>query len=208
MTETEMKGLGDKDSERSQVAISAPFRGTVIQRHATLGEVVEPASTLFTIADLSTLWGMAEVPEQDIAKVEKGLFVEVSVSSYSGEVFRGKITYVSETIDPSSRTVKTRVEVDNSMGRLKPEMFATFRIILRETEKVLSIPDAAIQREGGKTIVFVPKGEGRFEKRAVEIGPEISGYHPVLSGLAEGEKIITKGAFILKSETLKGQMEE
>lgn len=208
MTEIEVKGLGAEDSTRSQVTITAPFRGTVIERHATLGEVVEPAKTLFTVADLSTLWGIAEVPEQDIAKVSKGLFVEVSVSPYPGEVFQGKITYVSETIDPSSRTAKTRVDVDNSRGKLKPEMFATFRIILQETEKVLTIPETAVQREGGQPVVFVPKGEGRFEKRTVQIGPEVSGYYPVLSGLKKGEKVVAKGAFVLKSETLKGLMEE
>lgn len=208
MTEIEVKGLGAEDSTRSQVTITAPFRGTVIERHATLGEVVEPAKTLFTVADLSTLWGIAEVPEQDIAKVSKGLFVEVSVSPYPGEVFQGKITYVSETIDPSSRTAKTRVDVDNSSGKLKPEMFATFRIILQETEKVLTIPETAVQREGGQPVVFVPKGEGRFEKRTVQIGAEVSGYYPVLSGLKKGEKVVAKGAFVLKSETLKGLMEE
>ena len=208
MTEIQVKGLGAEDSTRSQVAITAPFQGTVIERHATPGEVVEPAKTLFTIADLTTLWGIAEVPEQDIAKVSKGLFVEVSVSSYPGEIFRGKITYVSETIEPSSRTAKTRVDVDNSSGKLKPEMFATFRIILQETEKVLTIPETAVQREEGQPVVFVPKGEGSFEKRTVQIGPEVSGYYPVLSGLKKGEKVVTKGAFVLKSETLKGLMEE
>jgi cobalt-zinc-cadmium efflux system membrane fusion protein len=208
MTKAEIKSLGEGNSTRPQVTITAPFRGTVIERHATLGEVVEPARTLFTIADLSMLWGIADVPEKDIIKVEKGLPVEVSVSSYPGEVFQGKITYISETIDPSLRTVKTRVEVDNPRGRLKPGMFATFGIVLQETEKVLTVSDASVQREGGKTFVFVEKGEGSFEKREVQIGPEVSGLYPVQSGLAEGEKVVTKGAFILKSETLKGLMEE
>jgi cobalt-zinc-cadmium efflux system membrane fusion protein len=209
MTKKEVKGLGAEDSTRSQVAITAPFRGTIIERHTTLGEMVDPATTLFTIADLTTLWGIAEVPEQDIAKVSKGLFVEVSVSSYPREIFRGKITYVSETINPSSRTAKTRVDVDNSSGKLKPEMFATFKITLQETETVLTISETAVQQEGGQPVVFVSKGEGRFEKRTVQIGPEVfAGHYPVLSGLKKGEKVVTQGAFILKSETLKGLMEE
>lgn len=208
MTDTEIAGLGGEDTIRSQVAITAPFQGTIIERHMTLGEVVEPAKPLLTIADLSTLWGIAEVPEQDLSRVKKGLTVQVSVSSSPGEVFRGRITYLSDTVDPSSRTVKARVKVENAGGRLKPEMFATFRIVTEAGERVLAIPEAAVQHEGGKVVVFVEKGKGTFEKRAVDLGLEFQGYYPALSGIGPGERVVTKGAFILKSETLKGLMEE
>jgi multidrug efflux pump subunit AcrA (membrane-fusion protein) len=87
-------------------------------------------------------------------------------------------------------------------------MFATFTIVTEEAARVLSLPDSAIQREGGKTIVFVAKGEGRFEKRSVELGPELQGWHVLRSGLQPGEQVVTKGAFVLKSETQKGLMEE
>lgn len=208
MTEDAIAALGGERAIRSQVAITAPFGGTVIERRVTLGEVVEPAKALFTIADLSILWGIAEIPEQDLTRVKKGLPAEVSVSAYPGEKFLGRITYVSETIDPASRTVNVRVDVDNGKSKLKPEMFATFKIVTDEAERVLSLPDSAIQREGGKAIVFVAKGEGRFEKRPVELGPESQGWQVVRSGLQPGEQVVTKGAFVLKSETLKGQMEE
>lgn len=208
MTDDAIAALGGERAIRSQVAITAPFGGTVIDRRVTLGEVVEPGKALFTIADLSVLWGIAEIPEQDLARVKKGLPAEVSVSAYPGEKFQGRTTYLSETIDPSSRTVNVRVDVDNGRGKLKPEMFATFTIVTDEADRVLSLPDTAIQREGGKAIVFVAKGEGRFEKRPVELGPESQGWQVVRSGLQPGEQVVTKGAFVLKSETLKGQMEE
>jgi cobalt-zinc-cadmium efflux system membrane fusion protein len=208
MTEGEVVNLEDEDAIRSQVAINAPLSGTMIERHVTLGEVVEPVKTLFTIADLTTLWGIADIPEKDLSKIKKGLTTEVSVSSYTEKRFIGKIAYISDTIDPSTRTIKVRVNVDNTLGRLKPEMFASFRIMTEETEKILTVPVSAVQREGEKSIVFVSHQGKGFEKRAVELGREVQGYYQVVSGLKPGEKVVTKGAFTLKSETLKGQMEE
>lgn len=208
MTEGEVANLGGENSIYSQVAITAPLSGTMIERHVTLGEVVEPVKTLFTIADLTTLWGIADIPEKDLSKIKKGLTTEVSVSAYHQERFRGKITYLSDTIDPSSRTLKVRIEVENPKGRLKPEMFASFRILTEETEKRLAVPVSAVQREGEKSIVFIAHQGKGFEKREVELGREGQGYYQVISGLKPGEKVVTKGAFTLKSETLKGQMEE
>jgi cobalt-zinc-cadmium efflux system membrane fusion protein len=208
MTEWEVGGLGRERFIRAHIAITSPFSGTVIEQDTATGEVVEPVKTLFTIADLSILWGIADIPEKDLAKIKKGLTTEVLVSAYPQGRFRGKITYLSDTIDPSSRTLKVRIEVENPKGRLKPEMFASFRILTEETEKILTVPVLAVQREGEKSIVFVSHQGKGFEKRAVELGPEVQGYYPVLSGLQQGEKIVTKGAFILKSETMKGLMEE
>ncbi|MEW6682665.1 MAG: efflux RND transporter periplasmic adaptor subunit [Nitrospirota bacterium] len=206
LEDPEIANVGGNRSVRSQVAITTPLTGTVVDRDVTLGEVVEPAKTLFTVADLSALWGVADVPERDLATVKKGLPAKVSVSAYPREVFSGKVTYISDTLDLSSRTAKVRVEIDNARGKLKPEMFATF-ILTEETEGVLSIPEHAVQRDGGKPIVFVSKDAG-FEKRPVELGPEQHGYYPIQSGLQVGERVVTKGAFVLKSESERGQMEE
>lgn len=203
----EIANLAEHRAVRSQVAITAPLNGTVVDRDVTLGQVVEPAKTLFTIADLSALWGVADIPERDLPTVRKGLDARVSVTAYPDDVFPGKVTYISDTLDASSRTANVRVEIDNAGGKLKPEMFATFTILAQETEKVFSIPERAVQRDGGKTIVFVAEGEG-FEKRPVELGPELQGYYPVRSGLQPGEKVVTQGAFVLKSESERGQMEE
>lgn len=207
MTEQEVKNVGSESSARSQVAIVSPLSGTIIERHITMGEVVEPVKTLFTIADLTTLWGIADIPENDLSKVKKGLTAEVSVPAYPQERFSGKITYLSDTLDPASRTLKVRIAVENVKGKLKPEMFASFRILTEETEKTLAVPEPAVQREGKESIVFVAHNEKGFEKRAVELGREGQGYYQVVSGLKLGEKVVTKGAFTLKSEALKSQME-
>lgn len=222
MTDEEISSIGKAHTINSRVAIYAPVSGTIIERHLTLGEVVEPAKPLFTIADLSNLWVIADIPENDVSKVGKGQRVTVVASSYPDKEFTGRVTYISDTIDPATRTVKVRAEVANPPsppfdkggpgGILKPEMFATVKIGTGKMD-ALAIPESAVQREGDKTIVFVAppltKGGqgGVFQKRVVTLGPEVDGFHQVLSGLEEGERIVTKGAFTLKSEGMKGEME-
>ncbi|TAK09516.1 MAG: efflux RND transporter periplasmic adaptor subunit [Candidatus Manganitrophaceae bacterium] len=212
ITDQEIVALERDKSVRSQAPILSPLAGTVIERNVTVGEVVEPAKSLFTVADLSVLWGIADLQERDLARIRKGAEAEISVASYPEERFKGKVTYLSDTIDPATRTLKVRIEVENPKGQLKPQMFATFRILTEEAGRSLAIPASAVQREGAQAIVFVEKEETekekRFEKRPVSLGPEVQGYYPVLSGLQPGEKVVTTGAFVLKSETLKGLMEE
>ncbi|MBI3803549.1 MAG: efflux RND transporter periplasmic adaptor subunit [Nitrospirae bacterium] len=212
VTEQEMAELTRNKSIRSQASILSPLAGTVIERNVTAGEVVEPAKSLFTVADLSLLWGIADVAEKDLVRIQKGAVAEVSVASYPEERFKGKVAYLSDTIDPASRTLKVRVEVENAKGKLKPQMFATFRIQTEEAERSLALPESAVQREGEQSIVFVEKEgtekERRFEKRPVSLGAEAQGYYPVLSGLQPGERVVIQGAFVLKSESLKDQMQE
>lgn len=208
MSDTEISAIGKEHTINSRVAIYAPLSGTVIERHLTLGEVVEPVKPLYTIADLTNLWVIAEIPERDIPRVRKGQRVAVSVLPYPEKVFPGRITYVADLIDPDTRMVKVRAEVDNSKGLLKPRMFATVSISASEKERVLVVPEGAVQREGARTVVFVQRGPGSFEKRPVELGPPSAGYHQVISGLAEGEPVVVKGAFNLKSEEKKGELAE
>ncbi|HLB05087.1 MAG TPA: efflux RND transporter periplasmic adaptor subunit, partial [Thermodesulfobacteriota bacterium] len=206
MTDDEVSAIGKGHTISSRVAIYAPVTGTVIERHLTLGEVVEPAEPLFTIADLSNLWVIADIPENDISMVKKGQKVSVAVPSYPDAEFIGKVTYISDTVEPATRSVKVRAEVENLKGTLKPEMFATVKVGTGKMD-ALAIPESAVQREGEKTIVFVAEDEITFQKRVVTLGPEVDGYHQVISGLEKGERIVTKGAFTLKSEGMKGEME-
>ncbi len=208
MTEKEILAIGKEHTINSKVAIYSPISGAVIERHLTLGEVVEPVKPLFTVADLSNLWVIADIPEADIPKIKKGQSVAIVVSPYPEKVFKGKISYISDVIDPETRSVKVRAEVDNAKGTLKPEMFATVRISTSEREKALAVPESAVQREGDKSIVFVAVDERAFEQRVVEIGPGMDGLHRVFSGVKEGERIVVKGAFTLKSEGQKGELAE
>lgn len=206
MTDEEVSSIGKTHAINSRVAIKSPIAGTVIERHLTIGEVVEPVKPLFVIADLSSLWVIADIPERDIPKIKKGQEVAVTVSPYPESIFRGEISYIGEVIDHETRSVKVRVEVENNNGILKPGMFAAIKISAGKKD-VLAIPVSAVQRDGEKTIVFVAKGENSFEKRVVELGPPMDGFHEVISGVKKGEGVVTKGAFTLKSEGLKGLME-
>src|SRR3972149_1744296 len=158
LSEAELKRIGSEHIINSRVAVRALFSGTVVERHATLGEVIEPAVKLFTLADLSTLWIIADVPEKDIPLVKTGLPIE-TVPSYPDEVFEGTVTYIGDQIDPSTRTVKVRTEVDNSLGKLKPEMFANFLITTEIVSDILAIPEEAVQTNGNKKIVCIDKCE-------------------------------------------------
>jgi len=208
LSEEEVKRIGREHIINSKVAVRAPFSGTLTERHATLGEVIEPAANLFTLADLSTLWIIADVTEKDIPIVEKGLPVEIKVSPFPNDVFKGTLTYIGDQIDPSTRTVKVRTEVDNSLGKLKPEMFATIFITTEVVSDVLAIPEEAVQTDGNKKIVFIDKGNGGFEKREVSLGLQIDSFYQIEDGIKPGEKIVTKGSFLLKSEAQKGELGE
>ncbi len=200
------------------IPIIAPFKGRIVERMVTVGQVVDTSIKLFRLIDLSIVWVWANINEKDIGKVKIGQTVYITVTPYPDRVFTGKITYISDTIDPATRIIKVRAELENPPtppftkggqgGLLKPEMFATVKISTGGKENAITIPESAVQRDGENIIVFVARDENTFEKRVVSIGSEVDGYHQVLSGLKEGERIVTKGAFTLKSESLKGLMEE
>lgn len=208
MTDAQLLTLEKNHKINSRVAIPAPLSGTVIEREVTAGEVVEIGSSLFVIADLSNLWIIADVPEIDISKIKKGQPVKVTVASYPDKTFVGNINYISPTMNAETRTVKARVAIGNEYNMLKPEMFATVKIAGLEKSDVLTIPESAVQRENNKVIVFVAKTKNSFEKRIVALGAKADGFYEVLSGVKEGESVVTKGVFTLKSILLKELMEE
>ena len=208
MTEREIQRLAAKTlphAEVAQVSLRAPFRGDVIERNATIGEVIDPNKSLFTVADLSTVWVRADFPEQQAGRLKAGLTIEVRVSAYPDQTFRGVITYVGAVIDPATRTIMARADVANFDGRLRPEMFADILLVTDE-QSVLSVPRAAVQQLGNRQIAFVARGPHRFESREVRIGESSTDYAEVKAGLEEGDEVVTQGSYALKSEMLREQM--
>jgi cobalt-zinc-cadmium efflux system membrane fusion protein len=157
------------------------------------------------VADLSTLWIESDLFEKDLGKVKVGAQAAVTVSAYPGEVFKGQLTYISSTMDKETRTVKARVEVPNSDGRLKPEMFATVAIGSGGSTKALIVPEGAVLLLQGQPTVFVAESGG-FEPRAVEVGERTQGYAVLKSGVAAGESMVVSGAYALKARLLKSQI--
>jgi cobalt-zinc-cadmium efflux system membrane fusion protein len=207
MTQAEIALLAREQRINSKAAIRSPLDGTVIQRNVTTGEVVDSKTVLFVVADLRRLWVLADVHEKDIPQVRLRQAVEIKVTPYPNEIFRGVIMHIGEVIEPTTRTVKVRTEVPNPDGRLKPEMFATIQIATTVEERVLTIPAMAVQKDKDKDIVFVQTAPATFEPRKVTIGVPVEGRVPVLKGLTEGDQVVTKGAFTLKSELNKQELE-
>ena len=200
-----MMGVNPEKQSGSVFPLVAPFAGTVIEKHAILGELREADESAFTVADLSTLWIEADLFEKDLARVRPGAQASVTVAAYPGEVFKGKLTYISSVLDKESRTVKARVEVPNPDGRLKPEMFATAAIRTGSSTKALLLPEDAVLLVQGQPTVFVAEKDG-FEPRAVEAGERAQGRIAIKSGVAAGESVVTSGAYALKARLLKSQI--
>ncbi|HWF61395.1 MAG TPA: efflux RND transporter periplasmic adaptor subunit [Nitrospira sp.] len=208
MTEPEIQRIETQALHQVEIAkilLRAPLNGEVIERNATIGEVVDPNTILFTMADLSTVWVRADFPEQLAGRLKTGLTIEVRVSAYPNTTFRGVITYVGAVIDPATRTIMARAEVSNLDGRLRPEMFAEVLLVTDE-QSVLSVPRVAVQQMGNRQVVFVVEGSRRFESREVTLVQTATDYIQVITGLAAGDEVVTQGSYALKSELLREQM--
>jgi cobalt-zinc-cadmium efflux system membrane fusion protein len=208
MDDKEIRTLERTQTIRSHVPIVAPFAGRVIARNLTKGEVVETNRKLFVVADLSTLWVVGNVSEKDISYVHSATAVpnqqvEVHVTAYPDEVFQGTVSYVGDVLDTATRTMQVRLTLANPTGRLKPEMFATIRVLSEPAPDVLVVPEAAVQHDRNRSFVFVQQETGVFEARTIRLGDKNGTFAEVLDGVREGEPVVREGAFILKSELLK-----
>ncbi|MGH7250792.1 MAG: efflux RND transporter periplasmic adaptor subunit [Nitrospiraceae bacterium] len=207
MDENVIKRLERDQTIRSFVPIQAPFAGKIIARDVTRGEVVGTEDRLFAVADLSDVWVLANIPEKDILyaheSTDRDRPIEILVSAYPNEVFQGKITYVGDVLDPATRTMSIRAVVKNREGRLKPEMFATVRLFSDPEPDALTIPSTAIAQNQGQSVVFVQLDSERFEQRAVKVEAESGDQVKVLEGLRDGDRVVVRGAFVLKSELNK-----
>lgn len=191
------------DESFANYHVIAPFDGTVIEKHVVKGERVDEGSTLFRLASLDTVWVIGSVYEKDIGRVKRGQPASVTVKAYPDRVFRGTVKWVADIIDEKTRTLKIRVEVDNSSRLLKPGMFASIAVAVEAKDDVITVPPSALQRQKDETIVFVDRGNGEFERREVKVGLRSSGEVEIIEGLAAGEKVVSDGSFILKSELEK-----
>ena len=190
----------------STFPVVAPFAGTVIEKRAIPGELARPDQPMFTVADLSRLWIEANLAEQDLVRVRPGAPAAITVSAYPNERFQGRVTYVASVLDKESRTVPTRIEVDNRDGRLKLEMFATATIEVPGAKReAFAVPDEAIVLLQGQPTVFIEEEQG-FGPRPVEPGERLAGRTVLKSGLVGGEKVVTAGAYALKARLLKSQI--
>ncbi|WP_430435474.1 efflux RND transporter periplasmic adaptor subunit [Methyloversatilis sp.] len=185
--------------------VVATMAGTVVERLVAQGQVVQPSEVMFTVADLSRVWVEAEVPEQQAAAVQPGQTIQVEIPAL-GQQLTAKLIFIADTVNPMTRTIMVRSELDNSDRSLKPAMLATVLIQGRPTARLV-VPDTAIVRENNKDYLFVEVGPQQFKLTEVALGPAIGTMRPVLGGVAEGTKVVTEGAFHLNNERKRKELE-
>lgn len=187
------------------VPLIAPLDGVVIRREVVAGEFVEASKSLFTIADARRMWLMVDVAQAQINRVAIGQDVRFQQEG-NDEAVHGTVTWISTTVDDQTRTIKVRVEVDNSDGRLLASTFGRAHITVRSSPKAVAVPNEAIQWEGCCHIVFVRLADDIFQTRKVRLGARDSHYTEVFAGLLPGEVVTTTGSHVLKSEILKSKL--
>ena len=182
------------------MTLYAPADGFVLTRNAFPRQRVTPDTELYSLADLSRVWVMADVYEFEAADIREGLAADVTLSTYPGRRFSGRVTYINPQLDASTRTLKVRVELPNPGFQLKPDMFAdvTFRIT---GSRSLVVPAEAVMDSGSEQTVFVSLGDGYFEPRKVTLGGKVDSKYVVVSGLKAGEQVVTSGNFLIDSES-------
>lgn len=199
MSEDSINELESSRKLNSRYEVSASIDGTVLERSITVGQIVQPAEVAFLLADLSNVWLVAEIPEQNAGDAAVGKEVEAETAAFPGEPIVGRLSFVSATVNPESRTVKVRMNVRNHGGRYKPAMLATMRLKDRMLRQRV-IPVTAIVRENNRDNVFVKTGPKTFVLREVELGGEYGDVRALRAGVQANETIVLDGAFHVNNE--------
>jgi cobalt-zinc-cadmium efflux system membrane fusion protein len=202
-------GINEADgSTTSATAIRAPFAGVIIHMDAAPGEVVDAGAELFSLADLSTVYVQAQVYEKDLGSVRVGQSASIATDSYSGQFFPGRVVSISDLIDPQTRTAAVRCQVANPDARLKLDMLAMVQFPTSAKRVSLSVSADAVQAIDNKPVVFAQTSPTHFEVRPVETGVTSEGQTEIVRGLKEGEQVVSRGAFAVKSVLLAKELGE
>ena len=200
LKDSDIDALASKTSLAAVFSLTSPIAGIVIERNGTIGATVGSDANVFKIIDISRVWIDANVFEKDLERVRRGQEVKVSVPAFPESTFSGRVILVSSVVDPETRSVKVRTEVPNPDARLKPDMFANVQIITDLHRTAISIPEAAVLDDGGKSVVFVSEGSG-YVKRGVNVGIQGNGRVEIIEGLKAGDKVVVKGNYLLLQQS-------
>jgi Cu(I)/Ag(I) efflux system membrane fusion protein/cobalt-zinc-cadmium efflux system membrane fusion protein len=183
----------------TDLTINSPVSGYITERNALPNMYVQPESKLYTVADLSSVWVYAQIFQSDIGRIKPGDVATVTVDSYPGKTFTGRVDFILPQVDMNTRTVRVRLAFSNSHLLLKPGMFVNV-LLKAPAGKGVTVPASSIFHSGTRNLVFVDKGEGNFEPREVELGPGVADDIVVLKGLKAGESVVTSANFLIDSE--------
>jgi Cu(I)/Ag(I) efflux system membrane fusion protein len=202
IAETEIQRLQREGKIRQSMPLRSKANGVVLEKPSIEGRRFLPGEVLYQIADLSSVWILADVFEQDIGRVHPDQAVTIKIDAYPDKTLSGKVDFVYPTITPETRTAIVRIKLPNSDGLLKPDMYARVEFAsFHSKDRVLAIPDSAILDTGIRQIALVDLSAGRFEPRAVKLGMRADGYVEVLEGLQAGEKVVIKANFLIDAES-------
>jgi Cu(I)/Ag(I) efflux system membrane fusion protein len=200
MSEAQVETVRRDGRVHARISVTAPISGVVAELAAREGMTVTNGAPLFRINGLATVWVLAQVPEAVAASVRPGARAQVSVAAFADETFNGRVTALLPEVDPSTRTLRARIEVANPGGKLAPGMFARVAFAPSDAREVLTVPSEAVIRTGTRAVVMLAGKEGRFAPVEVETGTESSGRTEIRSGLAEGDEVVASGQFLVDSE--------
>ena len=197
----------DGDSATSPIfSLRAPVAGSVIERSAVVGQMLDPATAAFRIGNLATLWLTVHASERDAVRIRQGVRARLSFPALPGQDFQGIVTMTGHHVERESRTVPIRIDVRNRQNLLRPGMSASATLPVGDTDAaILTVPVASVQRVGNEWCVFLPKDPGHFEVRRIGRGRDLGGEVEVLSGLASGDTVVVDGAFLLKAQAERSE---
>lgn len=212
----QLRRIGFVDAQVEEIArtgdagprlpLVAPFDGVVVELEAAPGEVLEAAQPVLAVADVSRMWARLEVEETAVRTLRPGQPVTVEVDALAGDVFAGRLSWVSTAVDPVTRTLAARAVLENPAGLLRANQFGRARVATHASAPALTVPQAAVQWEGCCNVVFVRRGDTLFEPRKVRLGTSTGTLYEVLEGVSEGDVVVTTGSFLLKTELLRGSI--
>ncbi len=201
LSPAQVTALMKSGQAQRSITFPSPVSGVVTEKKAVQGMRFMPGEMLYQVTDLSSVWVIADLPEQDIGSIRTGATAKVSITAYPNELFNGRVTYVYPTLKAETRSVPVRVELANPGQRLKPAMFAQVELAVGSKTKVLTVPDSAVIDTGTRRLVLVQVGEGRFEPREVELGGRGENFVEVIKGVADGEQVVVAANFLIDAES-------
>jgi Cu(I)/Ag(I) efflux system membrane fusion protein len=202
IADAELRQLQKERKARRYLTLRSPVNGVVLEKAPVAGQRFMAGEMLYQIADLSNVWLLAEVFEQDLALVHVGQAAKIHIDAYPDKVFTGRVTFIYPTVNPETRTAKVRVELANTAGLLKPAMYARAEFASSlSKDKVLTVPDSAVLDTGTRQLVLVQRGEGQFEPRPVTLGLRADGFVEVLDGIQAGDNVVVSANFLIDAES-------
>jgi len=208
LTHEDIENINENEHTSGLLTIKSPIDGIVVERNVVIGQFVETNTNAFKIINTNSIWADGQIYEKDILKIFGKPTIEFSTTSIPNQTFKGKVIYIGQVVNEHTRTIKIRAEIQNTANKLKPNMFGEMLIPLSSEAKGIVIPSESVIKDNDESYVFVVENDTTFRKQIVKTGVELNSSVEVIEGLKSGDRVVSKGAFFLKSEMMKESLGE